>query len=87
MIEVKESELAGGFGRVATLAKREPVAVVTDSGVAGYLVSAQAYERLIRPHERRYPDGPYMTDEELVAALQEPLPADYPDFDDEDDRD
>lgn len=82
--EVSSSEFAGRFGHWAFEAQTNPIKVVNNKTgqVLGYFASAREFSEFARLRNR-LPRALYAweLDEEMIAELEKPLPADYPDLD------
>ena len=82
--EVSSSDFAGRFGHWAFEAQRSPVKVVNNKTGAtlGYFVAAGDFSEFVRLRDRLPRAIPaWQMDEDLIAELEKPLPADYPDLD------
>jgi hypothetical protein len=81
MPKVTSTEFASRFGHWSLKAQREPVGVVNSKTgtVVGYFLSEEDFIQYLRVRDM-LPKSRWAweMDEEMIAELKKPLPADYP---------
>jgi hypothetical protein len=83
-VEVSSSEFAGRFGHWAFEAQSAPIKVVNNKTgqVLGYFASAREFSEFVRLRDRLPRALPvWELDDEMLAELEKPLDARYPELD------